>query len=111
MNKTIDMNKTKNESSKPVNRSQISNDFDLNEYTDSISEIIDLEDMNNTLDEISLELANFDELEGATTSNEPDFAYLPCAAHNIQLVVNDGLKSLSETFIALIKNPIENSIT
>lgn len=33
---------------------------------------------------------------------QPDYAYLPCAAHNIQLVVKDGLK-LDVEYTALIK--------
>lgn len=34
--------------------------------------------------------------------NDPDFAYIPCAAHNIKLVVKDGLK-LDVDYTALIK--------
>ncbi len=34
--------------------------------------------------------------------NEPDFAYIPCAAHNIQLVIKDGLK-LNTNYTALVK--------
>ena len=41
---------------------------------------------------------------------QPDYSYLPCAAHNIQLVVKDGLK-LDVEYTALIVSKSRTSST
>ena len=86
-------------------REQLLDDLDLFEYTESFNEF-DV-DLNQTLDDVELEsldaeLEEIDEQEKVNKCDDPDFAYLPCAAHNIQLVVKDGLK-LDKTYTLLIK--------
>ena len=88
----------------PKTRDDLLNDIDLLEFTE---EGDNEEDLNQTLDDVQLEEIDrhIDEYENIATDDnfdELELVYLPCAAHNIQLVVKDGLK-LSEKYTILIK--------
>ena len=83
------------------------NDFDLIDYTEDSDE--DFNNSNQTLDDADLyfldkQINEIDEQE-KELNNDLDFAYLPCAAHNIQLVVKDDLH-LDEKYTKLIKKVV-----
>ncbi len=102
MNKPI----SSTEENFPKSREQLLNDLDLIDYTEDSDE--DFNNSDQTLDDADLDfldkqINDIEEQEkDRDLNNDPDFAYLPCAAHNIQLVVKDGLH-LDDNYTKLIK--------
>jgi hypothetical protein len=76
---------------------------ELSAHTDELSDIeeVDEEECDKTLDDAE----DYDE---ELVLSQKDLAYIPCLAHNIQLVVNDGLE-LDKTFKDLV-NKISTDI-
>lgn len=73
---------------------------ELEELTDEIESAAD-----NSLDSSNASIENADDLENEDDNRVP-FAFMPCAAHNLQLVIKDSLKleSSYETLINKVFN-------
>jgi len=86
----------------------------ITSYMKADRALLDLEDQTDELsdeedDDVEGEPADLDDTENDAEELESVLSYLPCAAHNIQLVVKDGLK-LDEDFSVLIKKVSKNIV-
>lgn len=79
--------------------------LELDDFTEYGKEDETDEDEDASMDDVDDFFENLDE-----ELNSQKFAYMPCAAHNIQLVIKDGLK-LSTEYEGIIEKISKNIVT
>ncbi len=103
-----EMNNPTTQANRPTNQI-LTRETILLEFDETTEEIT--EEHDDSLNESCESLTDLEELEGDFIPEfEPMFAYMPCAAHNLQLVIKDGLK-LDEEYNKLIEKVSKNIVS
>ena len=82
---------------------------DIYEEIEAYEDLSCSEDESDNLEEEEAE-EDFDDEQEDSVDEELRKAYIPCAAHNLQLVIKDGLK-LSPEYISLTNNVSKNIVS
>jgi hypothetical protein len=94
MNEPIELDNSNEQPTKKLKRDQVLDDLDfsLDELTDEVEEE----------DELSDTLNGSSEDNGDFEDEAAELAYIPCSCHNVQLIIGDGIKDLDEKYQALL---------